>query len=145
LATNQVQINLLHRNIDSNGVLDTARGDVDRILPLREGVLTGKFHDDRSLFANVPRLRRTVMRMSDKTLDRSAVLIDGLREIAAAHRAAISQVALAWVIQNYGDIVVAIPGASKPRHAEEAAGAQKLSLSDEDLRRLSDLSSRVTG
>jgi aryl-alcohol dehydrogenase-like predicted oxidoreductase len=107
--------------------------------------LTGKFHDDRSLFANVPRLRRTVMRMSDKTLDRSAVLIDGLREIAAAHRAAISQVALAWVIQNYGDIVVAIPGASKPRHAEEAAGAQKLSLSDEDLRRLSDLSSRVTG
>jgi aryl-alcohol dehydrogenase-like predicted oxidoreductase len=85
------------------------------------------------------------MRMSDKTLDRSAVLIDGLREIAAAHRATISQVALAWVIQNYGDIVVAIPGASKPHHAEEAAGAQKLSLSDEDLRRLSDLSSRVTG
>jgi aryl-alcohol dehydrogenase-like predicted oxidoreductase len=148
LATNQVQINLLHRNIESNGVLDTARRLGVTLIaysPLREGILTGKFHDDRSLFANVPRLRRTVMRMSDKTLDRSAVLIDGLREIAAAHRATISQVALAWVIQNYGDIVVAIPGASKPRHAEEAAGAQKLSLSDEDLRRLSDLSSRVTG
>ncbi|WP_353358982.1 hypothetical protein [Mycobacterium sp.] len=25
MATNQVQINLLHRNIDGNGVLDTAR------------------------------------------------------------------------------------------------------------------------
>jgi aryl-alcohol dehydrogenase-like predicted oxidoreductase len=148
LATNQVQINLLHRNIESNGVLDTARRLGVTLIaysPLREGILTGKFHDDRSLFANVPRLRRTVMRMSDKTLDRSAPLIDGLREIAAAHRATISQVALAWVIQNYGDIVVAIPGASKPHHAEEAASAQKLSLSDEELRRLSDLSSRVTG
>jgi diketogulonate reductase-like aldo/keto reductase len=59
--------------------------------------------------------------------------------------ATISQVALAWVMQNYGDIVVAIPGASKPHHAEEAASAQQLSLSDEEPRRLSDLSSRVTG
>jgi len=59
--------------------------------------------------------------------------------------ATISEVALAWVIQKYDDIVVAIPGACKPHHVEEAASAQKLSLSDVEPRRLSDLSSRVTG
>ena len=42
--------------------------------------------------------------------------------------ATISQVALAWVIQNYGDIVVAIPGASKPHHAEEAASLRTLNV-----------------
>lgn len=147
LASNQVQINLLHRDIETNGVLDTARRLGVTLIaysPLREGILTGKFHDDRSLLAKMPRMRRTIMRITPKSLDRSAPLIDGLRGIAAAHSASLSQVALAWVIQNYGDTVVAIPGASKPHHAEEAAAAQKLTLSADELRRLADLSMAVT-
>ncbi len=148
LATNQVQINLLHRDIETNGVLETARKLGITLIaysPLREGILTGKFHDDPGLVANMPRLRRTFMRISQASIDRSAPLIDGLREMAGDHGASPSQIALAWVIQNYGDTVVAIPGASKPRHAEEAAGAMKVHLSDDELRRLADLSSSVTG
>ena len=148
LATNQVQINLLHRDIETNGVLETARRLGITLIaysPLREGILTGKFHDDPGLVAKMPRLRRTVMRISSASIDRSAPLIDGLREMAGDHGASPSQIALAWVIQNYGDTVVAIPGASKPRHAEEAAGAMKIHLSDDELRRLADLSSSVTG
>jgi aryl-alcohol dehydrogenase-like predicted oxidoreductase len=147
LASNQVQINLLHREIETNGVLDTARRLGVTLIaysPLREGILTGKFHDDRSLLAKMPRMRRTIMRITPKTLDRSAALIDVLREVAVAHSASVSQVALAWVIQNYGETVVAIPGASKPHHAAEAAAAQNLTLSDDELRRLAELSSTVT-
>jgi aryl-alcohol dehydrogenase-like predicted oxidoreductase len=145
LASNQVQINLLHRQIESNGVLDTARRLGVTLIaysPLRSGILTGKFHDDRSLVAKMPRVRRA--RFSDKNLDRTAPLIDVLREIAAAHSATISQVALAWLTTYYGDTVVAIPGASKPHHAEEAAGAMQVNLSRDEIERLADMSASVS-
>jgi aryl-alcohol dehydrogenase-like predicted oxidoreductase len=70
-------------------------------------------------------------------------LIDALREIANTHQATVSQVALAWLITHYGDTVIAIPGASKPHQAAEAAGAMKVTLSDEETQRLTDLSSAV--
>ena len=148
LATNQVQINLLRRKIETNGVLDTARRLGVTLIaysPLASGMLTGKFHDDRSLLTNTPRVRRLINGLTEKRLDRTAPLIGGLREIAAAHQATISQVALAWLITYYGDTVVAIPGASKPRHAEEAAGVLKVNLSPDESARLAELSRAVTG
>jgi aryl-alcohol dehydrogenase-like predicted oxidoreductase len=84
-------------------------------------------------------------RFSDKNLDRTAPLIDALREIAAVHAATISQVALAWLTTYYGDTVVAIPGASKPHHAAEAAGAMQVNLSQDETQRLADISASVTG
>jgi diketogulonate reductase-like aldo/keto reductase len=49
-------------------------------------------------------------------------------------------VALSWVINYYADTVVAIPGASKPEQAAEAAGAMGFRLTDAELRRLAELS-----
>jgi aryl-alcohol dehydrogenase-like predicted oxidoreductase len=147
LATNQIHINLLHRKLETNGVLETAqRLGVTLIAysPLASGMLTGKFHDDRSLVAAMPRLRRVINGFTARRLDRTAPLIDGLREIAAAHQATLSQVALAWLITYYGDTVVAIPGASKPHHAEEAAGAMRVELSSGETARLAELSTAVT-
>lgn len=148
LATNQVQINLLHRKIETNGVLETARRLGVTLIahsPLASGILTGKFHDDPGLVAKLPRARRLMTGMTDKRLARTAPLIDGMREIAAAHQASISQIALAWLITYYGDTVVAIPGASKPHHAKEAAGAMKIALTKAQTQRLADLSMAVTG
>jgi aryl-alcohol dehydrogenase-like predicted oxidoreductase len=147
LATNQIQINLLHRKLETNGVLETARRLGVTLIaysPLASGMLTGKFHDDRSSVGNVPRLRRVLNGITARRLDRTAPLIDALREIAAVHQATVSQVALAWVLTYYGDTVVAIPGASKPHHAEEAAGAMRVELSPEETTRLADLSNAVT-
>jgi aryl-alcohol dehydrogenase-like predicted oxidoreductase len=148
LATNQVQISLLHRKIERNGVLDTARRLGVTLIaysPLASGMLTGKFHDDRSPVDSMPRPRRLMNGFTDRRLDKTAPLIDGLREIAIKHSTTISQVALAWLITYYGDTVVAIPGASKPHHADEAAGAMKVTLSDDEVRGLADLSTAVTG
>ena len=148
LATNQIQINLLQRKIETNGVLDTARRLGVTLIaysPLASGMLTGKFHDDRGLLTNRPRTRRLINGLTAKRLDRTAPLIDGLREIADAHQASVSQVALAWLIAYYGDTVVAIPGASKPHHAREAAGALKVKLSPAESARLAELSTTVTG
>lgn len=66
-------------------------------------------------------------------LDRSVPLIDGLRQVAVAHSATVGQVALAWLTTYYGDTVVAIPGASQPHHAEEAAGAMRITLSEHEI------------
>jgi aryl-alcohol dehydrogenase-like predicted oxidoreductase len=147
LASNQIQINLLHRKLETNGVLETARRLGVTLIaysPLASGMLTGKFHDDRSLVAATPRLRRMINGITMRRLDRTAPLVDSLREIAAQQQATVSQVALAWVIGYYGDTVVAIPGASKPHHAEEAADAMRVELSPEETARLADLSGAVT-
>ncbi|MGP3920592.1 aldo/keto reductase [Nonomuraea sp. 10N515B] len=147
LAGNQVQINLLHRKIETNGVLETARElDITLIayVPLRSGMLTGKLHDNPDLVATLPRMRRMMTGISTENLDRTAPLIDELRKIADVHRATIGQVALAWLITYYGDTVVATPGASQPHHAKEAAGAMKITLSNEETGRLAEVSTTVT-
>jgi aryl-alcohol dehydrogenase-like predicted oxidoreductase len=147
LATNQVQISLLHRRIETNGVLETARRLGVTLIaysPLRSGMLTGKFHEDRGLVASMPRARRLLNGFSERRLDRTAPLIEALREIADAHSATVSQVALAWLTTHYGDAVVAIPGASKPHHAAEAAGAMKVTLEREETERLAAVSAAVT-
>jgi aryl-alcohol dehydrogenase-like predicted oxidoreductase len=144
LASNQVQINLLHRDVESNGVLDTARRLGVTLIaysPLRRGILTAKFHDDPGLVAKLPRRRRKLL---DGNIDRTVPLIDGLRRVAVTHSATVSQVALAWVTTYYGDTVVAIPGASKPHHAEEAAGAMRITLSEQEIQTLALLASQLS-
>ncbi|MET8170490.1 aldo/keto reductase [Streptomyces sp. NPDC005329] len=147
LASKQVQINLPHRKIETTGVLETARRlgiTLIAYVPLRSGMQTGELHADRTLVAELPRQRRLLTGISTKSLYRTTPLIDELSTIADAHRATVGQVALAWLITSHGDTAVATPGASKPHHAEEAAVAMKIALSDEETRRLTDHSTQVT-
>jgi aryl-alcohol dehydrogenase-like predicted oxidoreductase len=143
LASNQVQISLLRREIESNGVLDTARRLGVTLIaysPLRSGILTAKFHDDPALVATMSRKRR---KLFAGDLDYTAPLIEGLRQVAVSHSATVSQVALAWLTTYYGHTVVAIPGASKPHHAEEAAGAMRITLSEQETQTLAVLASHL--
>ena len=80
----------------------------------------------------MPPLRR-LYGFTDVRLNRTLPLIVVLRDIGAAHEVTITQVALAWLITTYGDTVIAIPGASKPHHAEEAAGAMFVRLTDDEV------------
>jgi aryl-alcohol dehydrogenase-like predicted oxidoreductase len=148
LASNEVQINLLHRKIETNGMLNSARRLGVSLLAYssqRQGILTGKYHADRSLIQGVHPLRRKVMDLTPEGLDRSEPLIDAMRDIAANHQATVGQVALAWLVDYYGGTVIPIAGASKPHHAEDSAGALKVHLSADELERLSHLSKEVTG
>ena len=62
-----------------------------------------------------------------------------LKEIGAGHAATAAQVALNWLVNFHGEAIVAIPGASKPRHAQEAAGSMAITLNEEELKRLDEL------
>lgn len=149
LAANQVQINLLHRDVEDNGVLETARTLGVTLIaysPLAAGVLTGRFHDDPARVKALRPMRRLGQRglFSAKGLARTKPLVDELRAIGEAHGASVSQVALNWLITYYGDTVVAIPGASKPAQATEAAAAMDLRLTDAQRDRLHELSRPLT-
>jgi diketogulonate reductase-like aldo/keto reductase len=49
---------------------------------------------------------------------------------------------LNWLASFHGDTVVVIPGATKRRHAEENVGAMGFTLSQDELRRIDELSRR---
>ena len=112
LAANQVQYSLLHRQPETNGVLDACRRmDVALVAyrPIGGGVLSSG---------------------SSSGPGRPA-LADKLREVAAARGATVAQVALAWLLKR-DDHVIPIPGATRPEHIRENSAALTLELSEEE-------------
>jgi aryl-alcohol dehydrogenase-like predicted oxidoreductase len=143
LASNQMKYSLLDRRIEKNGVLAAAKELGVTIIaysPLEQGLLSGRFHDDPGLAAGLEGPRKWIPAFRPKGLAKSRRLVDVLKAVAAAHGATPSMVALAWLVQNHGDTVVAIPGASSMRQAEENAAAMQVPLSPEDLRRIDEAS-----
>jgi len=140
LAVNQVQYNLLHRAIETNGVLEAAKELGVTIVawsPLASGLLTGKFHKNPEMLSQVPFGRRMRLR---RGIEHSRPLVEALEELSAEYGATPAQIALSWLVNAHGETVVAIPGASKAHHAEQSAGAMKIGLSDLDSAKLDVLS-----
>jgi aryl-alcohol dehydrogenase-like predicted oxidoreductase len=143
LASNQVRFSLADRAIEANGTLDTAKELGITIIaysPLAQGLLSGRFHDDPSALKAVRFGRRQYSGMNAEGLKKTEPLVRFLQQTAAKHGASASQVALNWLVSFHGETVVAIPGASKVRHAEEAAGALNFSLSATELTEIDRLS-----
>jgi aryl-alcohol dehydrogenase-like predicted oxidoreductase len=144
LSSNQVKYSLLDRKIERNGVLEAAKELGITIIaysPLEMGLLTGKFHSEPALLNNIPSVRRLALR---RKLDNSRPLIILLESIAARHDVTVSQVALNWLMNYQGDSVVVIPGASKPHHAIENAGAMEFQLTPDELNEIDETSKIFT-
>ena len=140
LAVNQVQYSLLHRKIETNGVLSAAKElgvTITAWSPLASGLLTGKFHKNPEILSQTPFGRRIQLR---REIERSRPLIQALEEIAIKHDVTPAQIALNWLIHFQGEAVVAIPGASKVQQAEESAGVMNFKLPNEEMNRLDELS-----
>ena len=123
LASNQVQYSLLHRQPETNGVLETCRELGVTLIayqPLASGALTGKY-----LAGARPRgLRRFMPAFRRKGRESVSSVVGLLREIGAGHGTGPSQVAIRWLIEN--DSVLPIPGAKNG--AQAVANAQSLSI-----------------
>jgi aryl-alcohol dehydrogenase-like predicted oxidoreductase len=142
LASNQVPYSLLNRKIESNGVLDTAKAlgiSIIAYSPLAQGLVTGKFHDNPELLKGIG-FRKYSSMFKPKGLAKSKPVTDLVKKLALKYGATPSQVALNWLINFHGDFVVAIPGATKAKHAEENCGAMKFGISDEDMKELNRIS-----
>lgn len=143
LASNQVEYSLWKRSIESNGILEVSKELGITIIawgPLASGLLTGKFHQNPDVLAQTPFGRRNLLK---RRLEKSRPLVDALTEIGNNYDASPSQVALNWLIHAHGDTVVAIPGASKVKQAQESAGVMQFRLNGDEMHRLDEISSRT--
>ena len=146
LASNQMHYNLLDRSIETNGVLDYAQKNKITIIaysPLAQGLLTGRFHDDKNLIKNRLGFRKYMPAFQERSLRRTLPLIGALREIAEEHKVTPAQVALSWLIQFHGDTVVAIPGASSVKQAQQNAAVMDFELTSDELHTLDTVSRSV--
>jgi aryl-alcohol dehydrogenase-like predicted oxidoreductase len=140
LAVNQVQYSLLHREIESNGVLEAAKDLGITIVawsPLARGILSGKYHNESGTYDQLPIGRKFMMRGMIKE---SAGVVAGLTKFAEKYSVTPAQVALNWLINFQGESVLAIPGASKVQQAEDNAGAMDFRLTDDEINQLDILS-----
>ncbi|MGE5141712.1 MAG: aldo/keto reductase [Rudaea sp.] len=143
LAANQVHYSLLHRDIETDGILETAKElgvTIIAYTPLGYGLLTGKYHKDPGLLSRQPVWRR---RRLSRQFEASRPLVDALQEIAGRYGVTAGQVALNWLIHFHGDAVVTIPGATRVKQAEESAGAMRFRLSEAEMAQLDELSRAV--
>jgi aryl-alcohol dehydrogenase-like predicted oxidoreductase len=134
LASNQVEYSLLHRKLETDGVLDACRElGVSLIAqsPLAGGMLTGKYSAQ-----NRPGgfFRRILPQYNRKALDAIQPVIKLLREIGERHSKTPSQVALRWLIEN--PIVLPIPGAKNGKQAMDNATALSFALAAEEVESL---------
>jgi aryl-alcohol dehydrogenase-like predicted oxidoreductase len=136
LAANQVEYSLLHRQPETNGVLDACRElgvTLIAYTPLAGGMLTGKYSAE-----NRPTgfYRRVLPRYRRKALDAIQPVIGLLGEIGDRYSKTPSQVALRWLIEN--PMVLPIPGAKNGKQATSNAAALTFSLTAEEVATLSD-------
>jgi aryl-alcohol dehydrogenase-like predicted oxidoreductase len=139
LAVNQVRYSLLTRQIETNGILDTARELGITILaysPLAQGLLTGKYTPAAT---SIPEgARRLDPRFKQKGLEKIAPLINALKQIGDTHQRTPAQVALSWLIAQGN--VIPIPGAKNANQAQQNAGALGWSLNQDEVAQIDELS-----
>jgi aryl-alcohol dehydrogenase-like predicted oxidoreductase len=160
LASNQIEYSLLYRHPEHNGML-AACEELDialiAILPLGEGVLSGKyrvggkpypsrvrniltvtnwdlFHEDENAESILRRVLKKPYELQREALE---PLFDLLEDIAMAHNATIAQVALNWLLAS-NPRVIPIPGAKYARQARDNTSAPEWNLSPGEFERISE-------
>jgi aryl-alcohol dehydrogenase-like predicted oxidoreductase len=110
--------------------------------PLGRGLLGGGLRGWRDLAPGD--YRRTLPRFQAGHLEKNLALTGKLEEIALRKKARPTQIALAWLLQQGGDIVP-IPGMKSRRHLEENAQAAHIHLSPDESEILRQLAGAIQG
>lgn len=104
--------------------------------PLGRGLLTGAIKQRGDL--DQTDWRHNVPRFQGGNLERNAMLVTRLQEMAKARGATPARLALAWLLHQ-GSEIVPIPGTRRSSNVEQNAAAATLSLSGEELAQLDTL------
>jgi aryl-alcohol dehydrogenase-like predicted oxidoreductase len=128
VLSNQVRYSLIDRRPEAE-LLPWAQAN-DRVIiaysPLSQGLLSGRYDAD-----HLPKgMRASTAGFLPENMAKVTPLIELLRQVAAAHQATCSQVALAWLMRRPN--VVVIPGASSVEQAEANAAAADINLKDDE-------------
>lgn len=134
VLSNQVQYNLAHRGPEDDLLPYAANHGrlVIAFSPLAQGFLSGRYSVSNPPSGSIRRYNPLFL---PENLERAAVLQARIREVADAHDATPSQIALAYVIHR--PEVVAIPGASTVEQVEANAAAADIQLAADEYAALS--------
>ncbi|MBK1990567.1 aldo/keto reductase [Sphaerospermopsis aphanizomenoides BCCUSP55] len=137
LAVNQVRYSLLTRQIETNGILQTARELNVTILaysPLAQGLLTGKY----TRYTSPKGARGLDPRFGDDGLNKIAPVLSLLKEIAEQYGRTPAQVALNWLIAQGN--VIPIAGVKNAEQVKQNVGALGWKLTDDEVEALDQIS-----
>ncbi|WP_392535682.1 aldo/keto reductase [Nostoc sp. C117] len=139
LAVNQVRYSLLSRQVESKGIVATARELGVTLLaysPLAQGLLTGKYTIDS---AEIPSGARKIdPRFNKEGLQKIAPVISLLRSLGEKYDRTPSQVALNWLIAQGN--VIPIAGVKTAEHVRQNAGALGWRLNEDEIGELEQVS-----
>jgi aryl-alcohol dehydrogenase-like predicted oxidoreductase len=141
LASNQVQYSLLHRQPETDGVLEACRElgvTLIAYMPLASGALTGKY----SASTRPAGWRRYGRHFRGKNLVKLGALLELLRQIGDRHGVGPAQVAVRWLIQQ--NQVLPIVGAKNGTQARQNADALTFTLDVGELDALSAITKPVS-
>ena len=133
VETVQPPYHLFRRDIETELIPYTREHDIGVLVygPLAHGLLTGAMHADTTFAADDWRSASPVFR--GDAFWQNLEVVDRLRRFATAELGcSIAQLAVAWTLANPA-VSVAIVGARRASHIEEAVAAAGLSLSEADL------------
>lgn len=160
IASNQIGYNLLYRHPETNGLLatcDELNVAPIAILPLAEGVLTGKYRVSAMPYpANVKSIMKVTqldifgtghptfwlksLFKKPYPLERTKLepLFELMEEVASAHQATIVQVALNWLLNSHPKMIY-IPGAKNLKQASDNLSSLQWKMTAEEFQRISQL------
>lgn len=107
--------------------------------PLGRGFLTGQFKRFEDFAADD--YRRNSPRFQGENFKKNLDLVARIETIAKEKKCTPSQLALAWLLAQGGDIIP-IPGTKHRKYLEENAISLEMKLSSEDLRRINEVAPR---
>ena len=158
LASNQIGYSLLNRVPETNGMFELCKElnvSIIAILPLAEGVLTGKYRPGNPPPPRMVSMILRILQILEKQVsplkffskplslqpDKLEPLFVAMDKIAKVHNASISQVALNWLVAS-NPLVIPIPGAKNAKQAASNAAALSWKLSAEEFKLLSEIELR---
>ena len=109
--------------------------------PLGKGFLTGKINEDTQF--DKTDFRSSVPRFSEQNRKANQAMVDLVGRFAEEKKVTPAQIALAWVLAQK-PWIVPIPGTTKLHRLEENLGAASVELTLDDLRRMSDATSKIS-
>jgi len=131
LASDQPKYSLLARDIESDVLPFCRKQNIGVIVysPLEQGLLTGKVTVGRAFAEGDYRAGRPWFQPGNRA--RVLAALEKVKPLAAAHKATLGQVAIAWTIAQPG-VTAAIVGARTPEQARENAAAASIRLSADE-------------
>lgn len=102
--------------------------------PLGRGFLSGSFKPDQEIPEND--YRKTNPRFQKENIEHNFELVKQLEELAKAKNCTTAQLALAWVLHQWENIIP-IPGTKRVKYLEENAAAVNIKLTASELQKMS--------